>query len=126
MVADTEMAPDMKNSMREISGLEYYRSSFIAERLYLQYNPELIAIGKIDPKKDELRMTAITLVDRIISTMATDPSHANSPEHEGFKERLFTARRNLYRNGEMGYLDAQKWGFDEQVRRNNKGKKKSI
>lgn len=125
-VASFHMAADVSQGRTYAeSGLEFYRSSFLAERLYLMYNPELIAMGKIDPKKEELRMTAITLVDRIISTMVKDPTQNNSLDHEQFKDRLFAARRSLYRDGEMGYVEAQRWGFEEQERR-NKAKKKNV
>jgi hypothetical protein len=98
--------------------LNEYVSLFRAELVYLDSNPELLAIcGQKNPKREELRKSAIMLVRNIISTTPKNSEEANSAEHEALREQLFKIRKQLYKNGELGYVQAQEWGYQEQLRR---------
>ena len=46
----------------------------------------------------------------------------NSAEHDRYRDKLSNIRKRLYIRGEMGYIDAQNWGFEEQKRKNKTSK----
>lgn len=118
-----EPASPAEESLQGESEFEFYKSSFKAELLYLESNPQLLALcGSANPKREEHRKAAIRLVKKILETMVDDPKQANLPAHEQFKEKLLDVRRFLYPAG-VEYFNAQEWGFREQERRNKTNKK---
>jgi len=101
------------------ANLQMYKSLFLAEKIYLESNPELLATcGDKNLKREEYRRIAIILVHRIIATAPQHPHDANHPDHDLFRDRLNQIRKILYPQGEVGYAEAQRWGFEEQTRRN--------
>lgn len=109
------------------ANLDMYKSLYLLEKIYLENNPQLLSTcGEKFPKREELRHTAIILINRIIATAPTHANQSNSAEHDMFRDRLSQIRKSLYPQGEMGYVEAQKWGFEEQVRRNKATNSKKI
>lgn len=66
------------------------------------------------------------LIGRVIATVPSHASESNSAEHDSLRDKLSQIRKRLYPQGEMGYVEAQKWGFEEQVRRNKATNSKKI
>lgn len=109
------------------ANLEMYTSLYMLEKIYLESNPQLLATcWEKFPQREELRHTALMLISRVIATVPSHASQSNSTEHDMFRDKLNQIRKRLYPQGEMGYVEAQKWGFEEQVRRNKATNSKKI
>ena len=91
------------------SRLREYISLFQMELVYLTNNPELLESCKISKERENLRLKAITWIQKIIQTAPSQSSEMNSPEHESARNHLFKIRKQLYPDGELGYLYAQEW-----------------
>ncbi len=98
------------------SRLREYISFFQMELVYLTKNPELLESCKISKDREELRQKAITWIQKIIQTAPSQSSEMNSPEHESARNQLFKIRKQLYPDGELGYIYAQEWWGAEIMR----------
>lgn len=78
------------------SRLREYISLFQMELVYLSNNPELLESCKINKDREELRLKAITWIQKIIQTTPSKSSEMNSSEHESARNHLFKIRKQLY------------------------------
>lgn len=79
------------------ANLDMYKSLYMAEQIYLEHNPQLLSTcGVKFPKREELRRTAVMIINRIISTVPTHANESNSAEHDLFRDRLSQIRKSLY------------------------------
>lgn len=79
-----------------------YKSLFLAEKIYLENNQNLLAsCGKKFEKRELLRTSAIELIEKIIATAPVHPDEPNSTEHDALRDQLNTIRKSLYSKGEL-------------------------